>query len=447
MNLHHHIPAMAILLSLVSHVAADCPVRPPCTCDELGTNSDGTKSWSVNCVNKGLTMVPTFDTTKDSVEELLLGKNHISSISNDAFSTLKGLNFIDLSENNISYIGEKAFLGQKNSLEYLYLGKNVLTAIPVFAEDMSILRELVLSTNQMTTIPANAFHKTPALSKLYLNSNKISTIDGAAFDDIQNSLDLLNLQNNSLTSNVIQVLANLPKLRILYLAYNPLGNIPQAGFGQAFQSIQDLNLEFTQLSEFPVVLLSRFWKLRTLMLSGNQMASFDLPTVGNLTSTLQNLYLHNMGLTKIPKGIAQMKNLHRLELSRNSIATLDTCAFHNNTNLRTVSLSGNPLECTCNAAGLRFLQNILRKDFKGLDQPCPSESLKEYTVTTFPIDHCDTRDLCNSKLLSSTTSMPTQSPSASPVASGTATMSTVEVTTRLTPAMAVVTVMVVVSLR
>ena len=144
----------------------------------------------------------------DSLQELTLTSNQISSIEARSFNGLSNLKtlylfgnafakltsnmFIGLdslqelilTSNQISSIEARSFNGLSN-LEKLWLDSNNLAIICVLTSNRSMfigldsLQELTLASNQISSIEARSFNGLSNLEKLSLSSNQISSIESS----------------------------------------------------------------------------------------------------------------------------------------------------------------------------------------------------------------------------------------------------------------------------
>lgn len=129
-----------------------------------------THRWIVSVA--GLDLLPA--NIKNSILELNLFGNEISSIPERAFANLSNLQRLWLSNNKITYISYNAFTGL-NNLQDLWLGKNQLTSITANTfTGLKNLQQLGLGSNQLTSIAANTFADLKNLQRLELNNNQLS---------------------------------------------------------------------------------------------------------------------------------------------------------------------------------------------------------------------------------------------------------------------------------
>jgi hypothetical protein len=83
-------------------------------------------------------------------------------------------------------------------------------------DDMSELKHISVSRNNLTTLPAGAFTKLPKLNSLFIGENSMPLVEAGAFAGLMN-LENLYLWGNSLTFVEAGTFSNLPSLRQLFL--------------------------------------------------------------------------------------------------------------------------------------------------------------------------------------------------------------------------------------
>lgn len=176
---------------------------------------------------------------------LWLYSNNISWIEAGAFSNLRVLEELDLSDNpSLRRLDGGAFRGLERlqslhmhrcqltelpanlfhklySLQFLYLQENQLTYLPdgLFS-DLVNLTHLFLHGNRIRTLSENAFRGLVNLDRLLLHDNRIRQVHRRAFRDL-GRLTILYLFNNSLPELQGQVLKDTSSVQFLRLNANP----------------------------------------------------------------------------------------------------------------------------------------------------------------------------------------------------------------------------------
>ncbi|MDA8002022.1 MAG: fibronectin type III domain-containing protein, partial [Alphaproteobacteria bacterium] len=111
-----------------------------------------------------------------------------------------------------------------------YLSSNRLTTLPANAfAGLGKLRTLYLSSNRLTTLPANAFAGLDKLTDLDLPNNQLTTLSANAFAGLANVTRLW-LTNNHLTTLPANAFAGLANVTGLWLTNNRLTTLPAGAF-------------------------------------------------------------------------------------------------------------------------------------------------------------------------------------------------------------------------
>uniref|UniRef100_A0A8C6WEI5 Leucine-rich repeat-containing G-protein coupled receptor 4 n=1 Tax=Neogobius melanostomus TaxID=47308 RepID=A0A8C6WEI5_9GOBI len=200
-----------------------------------------------------------------NLQALTLALNRISHIPDNAFANLTSLVVLHLHNNRIKAIGEKCFAGLVN-LETLDLNFNNLMTFPKAIEALPKLKELGFHSNDIASIPEEAFHNNPLLRTIHLYDNPLSSVGASAF---QNLSDLHSL-----------MLRGASKMEDFPILTNT-------------NNLESLTLSGTKISTLPADLCDDLKLLRTLSISvpyAYQCCAF----VG-VTSPVRKLYSHLLG--------------------------------------------------------------------------------------------------------------------------------------------------------
>ncbi|WP_213155389.1 leucine-rich repeat domain-containing protein [Neochlamydia sp. AcF65] len=222
-----------------------------------------------------------------------------------------GITFLNLNRLGLTFLPPE--IGQLSQLRELWLSNNQLATIPAEIGQLSELQWLDLNDNQLTTIPAE-IGQLSQLRMLYLSGNQLTSIPAEIWQLAR--LQELDLSHNQLTVIPAEI-GQLTKLLELNLSDNQLTSIP-AEIGQLSQ-LQELNLSNNQLASIP----AEIWQLTQLKrvgLRGTQLTS--LPAEIRQLSELQTLDLNNNQLTTLPAEIGQLSQLKMLFLSYNQLTTI-----------------------------------------------------------------------------------------------------------------------------
>ena len=227
--------ASAFLSIVITSVMGQCP--PSCTCVVLH-NADCTKSFLSEIPQSGFNQYLTnlnasFNKitylSQDSlrrIQELThlnLSYNIISSIHSEAFMTLKHLKSLDLTRNYIDSIDSGTFMYNKK-LEWLSLAANPTFTLPNKGFHISNLLFWNISHCSIQNIHSDTFKDMGKLRQLYLNNNKIVSLNNRAFRYL-NQLLTLDLCYNALQNIDAEVFSYLSELESLSLCHNNVSRI------------------------------------------------------------------------------------------------------------------------------------------------------------------------------------------------------------------------------
>lgn len=126
-----------------------------------------------------------FQNYESNVENLFITESKLNKINANTFQNMRGLKFIDLSENDIATIDKNAFIDVGHSIEKLIISNGLSTQMKTLPADalkpLVCLLHLDLSNNKLKTIADNAFHFLNRLKTLELHDNEIDKIQKGTF--------------------------------------------------------------------------------------------------------------------------------------------------------------------------------------------------------------------------------------------------------------------------
>lgn len=248
-----------------------------------------------------------FDGIYDTIEFLFLGHNSLQNLGSLSTSNWQELTQLNLQNNPIGRAQASYFstLGQK--LAYLNLDSCRLTSIDSsMFSNLGGLHTLVLSNNEIQSVPDSVFQNIPGLTELRINKQKTAmTLNVNSFSGIENSLNHLFIDHNTIDVTTFwSLVEKLPNLLELSAGNLNLGTIPDKAFK-----------------------------------NNDKITILDLESNG--ITTLQDGSFYRL-----------RDSLEVLTLSFNSITTISKCVFNGFTMLRQLHLAGNQLDCDCS---LRWL--------------------------------------------------------------------------------------------
>ncbi|KAJ8277891.1 hypothetical protein GJAV_G00081320 [Gymnothorax javanicus] len=283
--------------------------------------------------NNNLSVVP--KGLPRSLVLLHLEKNSIHSITQDVLTRIRNLEYLLLHNNKLRSrsIHPMAFQGLKK-LHTLHMYNNQLEQVPRGLPRRA--KTLMLLHNQISEINRNDLATLYTLTELNLSYNKITSprLHKEAFRKLR-LLESLDLSGNSL--HVLPV--GLPKsLQVLKVKGNQLKSIADGALG-GMSKLREINLSNNQLklSSFYQGVWQELSSLTVLDLSGNQLSHVPV----DLPETLEYLYLQSNRISSVPasafESTPNIKGIF-LRFNRLSANTVVESAFSHLKNLQVLDV-------------------------------------------------------------------------------------------------------------
>ena len=285
------------------------------------------------------------------LESLSLSQNQFKSLKNLELDSLKHL---DLSSNGLEILENNRF----PSLEKFYLQNNELNSLQLtFLSSVKDLKELNLDFNRLTFLPEKIFQKNSKLIYLSLQGNDLNYLTDSSLIGLNNLLHL-NLARNRLQFQISQrPFQHLNTLKILNLDRNSPINPTEELLMDLSPHLMEFSLQNCNLTSWNISFAS-FGHLQRLKFSSNYLQI--LPD-NFLPPSIISLDLQRNLFTSIPNFISENSStLIDLDLSANLISTLEENQLMKYPNLKTIGLTGNPLNCNCH---LRWIRQWLEKNY------------------------------------------------------------------------------------
>ncbi|XP_023067033.1 leucine-rich repeats and immunoglobulin-like domains protein 3 isoform X2 [Piliocolobus tephrosceles] len=304
--------------------------------------------------NNELETIPNLGPVSANITLLSLAGNRIVEILPEHLKEFQSLETLDLSSNNISEL-KTAF--PPLQLKYLYLNSNRVTSMePGYFDSLAnTLLVLKLNRNRISAIPPKMF-KLPHLQHLELNRNKIKNIDGLTFQGL-GALKSLKMQRNGVTKLMDGAFWGLSNMEILHLDHNNLTEITK-GWLYGLLMLQELHLSQNAINRISPDAWEFCQKLSELDLTFNHLSRLDDSSFLGL-SLLNTLHIGNNRVSYIADGAFRgLSSLKTLDLKNNEISwTIEDMngAFSGLDKLRRLILQGNRI------------RSITKKAFTGLD--------------------------------------------------------------------------------
>lgn len=257
---------------------------------------------------------------------------------------------------------------------------NKITNLSIQTNDLSPLtgwiglRNLIIGSPDLSSIPAGIFDNLIDLKLLYLSGNSsLSSLPEGIFDSLS-SLNGLAFKNNKITTLPEGIFDNLSSLNGLAFMNNKITTLPQGIFDDLL-NLSGLHLNESQLSSLPQNVFVKLTKLNTFSLSSKSSSLEVIKPLKNLQN-LALVYLGNSE-TVFPDNLcANLKNLTIFTLSSINISssclaqltkvenlTLDNIKFLDGLSDNTFQNIGNSL---VDLAISRSQLNISENSFAGL---------------------------------------------------------------------------------
>nr|XP_046218337.1 toll-like receptor 8 [Oncorhynchus gorbuscha] len=286
---------------------------------------------------------------------LNLSRNGFSAALNGTeFTSLPNLKYLDLSFNKIDLAYDNAFKELKK-LEILDLSYNShyfevsgVTHNLNFLKNLPTLKVLNMSHNNIFTLTTKQMTST-SLKELQFQHNLLATLWKEG-DDSYNSL-----------------FKKLTNLTYLDISFNGIEKIPSKVYENIPYTLQKLCISHNSLCHFDWDKLAGFQQLNFLDLSYNSLFHVSA-NLSNFTNTLQILDLSHNQIFQLSRGFLRgAQSLQILDLSYNQLTIINKTTFLSGPEnyMKTLSLQGNPFQCTCDL--LEFILWI--KDNKNVEIP------------------------------------------------------------------------------
>nr|XP_022294216.1 toll-like receptor Tollo isoform X2 [Crassostrea virginica] len=283
------------------------------------------------------------------ITDLRIADARLSTIEDDAFSILKRLVYLDITNNSLTKVSPSMFY-ENSDMQVLGLGRNRFSN--VHNDTLRTLQDLIVLTLDdlgLDNLVWGTLYSLRALKDLQLQNNRITALDQEVLFNLH-VLQNLNLGNNSISdlNSKQHLFQNLKELRFLHLNRNKLQKISSGTFmgltnivsldlsGNKIQQIEttaleDLNsitkLDFSQniLTRIPNIKTCQ--KLRWLDISSNHLKKLTSASLEGL-SNLEYLNLSSNHITTIERNVLlSIPKLITLDLSFNQVKTIHVDAF------------------------------------------------------------------------------------------------------------------------
>lgn len=194
------------------------------------------------------------ENTLETLEELFLQGNNLATLHHQVFQRLPRIRHLQLQQNNLEICSSDQIHQDPAECVYFTSVRN--------------LQFLNLSENNLRTLPANAFTNT-SLKVLDLSLNPGLDMDQHSLSGLEHSLVHLLLRENNI-SNLNTDLSSLTSLRHIDLSTNQLTTLPVWNRESSIESLNLQNNNLVTLESSTVLVLER--SLKTLYMGSNPLS-------------------------------------------------------------------------------------------------------------------------------------------------------------------------------
>ena len=209
-----------------------------------------------------------------NIEEIELSQNQLETLPKDIFVKQMVLARLDLGQNKLKDLVVGIFDKTKN-MKILILSHNELTSISRYVKIKNLLKQI----QSYSILNRSVFARLKKLEKLYLDNNKIKTINNS-FKTLIN-LQQIDLQHNQILDDELnECFEKLKNLKKLYLSYNNLSYFIISN-QTYFRNIEILDLSHNNISKLNLDNFSiTFSPVYCFIdLSFNNFTEFDVQTL------------------------------------------------------------------------------------------------------------------------------------------------------------------------
>lgn len=295
----------------------------------------------------------------ENLEFLQFSFTLITEVSGHAFSSLKRIKEIILSENKIDTINDNAFFNVGDTLESIdisnnELGSNSGTNDLPHLKELAFLKRLSLAHNMLQSIPKLNGLGDGSSVHLDLSNNKITTISASDLAAFVHRLGGLDLTGNGITSIDDQAFSRATSLQSLLIkdqsgiSFNEM-DVPSS-LTQASSSLTELDLsnigrQLTATTLWPVV--GQLKSLQIIRLASAELNAIPDFAFRNLVH-LKELDLKYNNLASLnDKTFVGPRGLEILNLQSTGIKFIPKCLLHQHTSVISLDMQYTVVNCDC----------------------------------------------------------------------------------------------------
>ncbi|XP_072440363.1 relaxin receptor 1 [Chiloscyllium punctatum] len=225
------------------------------------------RGLELECEHAELYSIPL---VSSNVLALRLPVNSLRKLHADCFINYQDLRELNLRNNEIATISDRAFKGL-NNLTKLFLNNNRITYLPpgVF-EDLHQVKWLILENNRIQKISPQTFLGLKAVILLVLLNNSFHQLPDKPICQEMPNLSWLDLEGNQIESVKNGTFMHCSRLTVLVLRRNKISSIQESAFAP-LQRLGEMDLSLNRIQELPHNLFQQLKELIQLNISFNIM--------------------------------------------------------------------------------------------------------------------------------------------------------------------------------
>ncbi|CAD1472482.1 unnamed protein product, partial [Heterotrigona itama] len=267
--------------------------------------------------------------------ELYLDGNDIKEISETAFDSMKGLEILSISGNNLP-TNKLLWFHYHETLWRLTIDDNVDDtsmndgSVQGMLEHFPRLEYLSLRRNGISRVDVQFDKLAPVLNWLDLSGNRLESFDFVV--DLPRTMKNLYLEDNDCSCTINKLPSGIEYLQVSGNRITELCN----------ENCSHASLSLRGLKKLKILTVSRN-NVRYLDLSHNQIIEV-MNLCDNILTSIETLNLSNNYISMIDNNFVNMLYLRTLDLSNNRIAILPTMLIFNSRSLEVLLLRNNSIE-------------------------------------------------------------------------------------------------------
>lgn len=241
----------------------------------------------------------------------------------------------------------RILLANNENVEFLPQG------ISLSFPNVEILEAVNCSIKSITT---HNFFGLTALERMYLQTNKLETLDHNTLDDLVN-LIVLYLGNNLITNLPVKLFSRLEKLENLYLFNNQLTTLHVDVFKNN-KNLEFLDLSNNKLQNLPPKIFDTLSLVRLLYLDYNEFQSLP-PHIFDNCASLERIYLAGNRITRINENwFSKLQSLKMVSFESNPLTLIDFTIFDTNKNITKIDARDTDIKTLYNIDKIKKMPNL-----------------------------------------------------------------------------------------